>query len=93
MVLGILTTKVPESPTKEVLIARVRDAAQYIDIIQLCISGQCGFVSSQHGNKISQEDQEKKIRLLMDVAKDMWGEVLDISGARAFAYNRLIHIC
>ena len=54
--------------------ARVREAAKYIDINQVCISGQCGFASSQHGNKISDKDQDKKIKLLMEVAEEIWGQ-------------------
>ena len=75
MVLGILNTKGPENPTKEELVAKVREAAQYVDIKQLCISGQCGFASSQHGNLIAQEDQDKKISLLVEVAKEVWNDV------------------
>jgi 5-methyltetrahydropteroyltriglutamate--homocysteine methyltransferase len=70
-----LNTKSPENATKEELIAKVREAAKYVDINQLCISGQCGFASSQHGNVIAQEDQDKKIKLLVEVAKELWGDV------------------
>jgi 5-methyltetrahydropteroyltriglutamate--homocysteine methyltransferase len=70
-----LNTKSPENATKEELIAKVREAAKYVDINQLCISGQCGFASSQHGNVIAQEDQDKKIKLLLEVAKELWNDV------------------
>jgi 5-methyltetrahydropteroyltriglutamate--homocysteine methyltransferase len=69
-----LNTKSPENATKEELVAKVREAAKYVDINQLCISGQCGFASSQHGNVIAQEDQDKKIKLLMEVAKELWND-------------------
>jgi methionine synthase II (cobalamin-independent) len=72
VVLGILSTKTPDSPSREDLVAKVREAAKYTNLNQLCISGQCGFASSQHGNKISFEDQDKKIKLLMDVAQELW---------------------
>jgi len=72
VVLGILSTKTPESPTKEELIGKLKEASKYININQLCISGQCGFASSQHGNKISFEDQDAKIKLLLDVAQEVW---------------------
>jgi methionine synthase II (cobalamin-independent) len=73
VILGLLTTKTPESPSKDELVARVREAARYVDVGQLGISGQCGFASSQHGNKIDDEDQDRKIKLLMEVAKEVWG--------------------
>jgi 5-methyltetrahydropteroyltriglutamate--homocysteine methyltransferase len=74
IVLGLLTTKSPESLAKEALIVRIHEASQYININQLCISGQCDFASSQHGNKISFEDQDQNISLLMEVAKEVWGD-------------------
>jgi 5-methyltetrahydropteroyltriglutamate--homocysteine methyltransferase len=70
-----LSTKTPESPSKQELIAKVKEASKYIDINQLCISGQCGFASSQHGNKISFEDQDAKIKLLLEVAQEVWESI------------------
>jgi 5-methyltetrahydropteroyltriglutamate--homocysteine methyltransferase len=68
-----MPTKWPENPSKEEFIARVKEASKYIDINQLCISGQCGFARSHVGNKISFEDQDTKIKLLLEVAQEVWG--------------------
>lgn len=73
VVLGLVTSKQKQLETKEDLIARINEAAKYIDLDQLCLSPQCGFASSALGNDLTVEDQIAKLRLIVDVAEEVWG--------------------
>jgi 5-methyltetrahydropteroyltriglutamate--homocysteine methyltransferase len=74
VVLGIVSTKTPAMENKADMIERVKDAARHIDIGNLAVSPQCGFASVDTGNPIIPEIQEKKLRLVVEIAKDIWGE-------------------
>ena len=52
---------------------RIEEAAQFAPLDQLALSPQCGFSSTVHGNDIEVEQQAAKMRLVLDVAKDVWG--------------------
>ena len=54
--------------------ARIQEAAQYIPLDRLCLSTQCGFASTQEGNKLTEDQQWAKIALVQSIAKDVWGE-------------------
>lgn len=69
VVLGIVTSKRPELENKEELIKRIKDAANYIPLENICISPQCGFSSTEEGNVLTEEDQWKKIKLIREVAE------------------------
>ncbi|MFR4555595.1 MAG: 5-methyltetrahydropteroyltriglutamate--homocysteine methyltransferase, partial [Peptoniphilus sp.] len=56
---------------KEELIKRIKDAANYISLENICISPQCGFSSTEEGNAVTEEDQWKKIKLLREVAEEV----------------------
>lgn len=71
VVLGIVTSKRPELEDKEELIARIKDATNYIPLENICISPQCGFSSTEEGNAVTEEDQWKKIKLLREVAEEV----------------------
>ena len=71
VVLGIVTSKRPELEDKEELIKRIKDAANYIPLENICISPQCGFSSTEEGNAVTEEDQWKKIKLLREVAEEV----------------------
>ena len=71
VVLGIVTSKRPELEDKEELIKRIKDAANYISLENICISPQCGFSSTEEGNAVTEEDQWKKIKLLREVAEEV----------------------
>ena len=71
VVLGIVTSKRPELEDKEELIKRIKDAANYIPLENICISPQCGFSSTEEGNAVTEEDQWKKIALLKEVAEEV----------------------
>jgi 5-methyltetrahydropteroyltriglutamate--homocysteine methyltransferase len=73
VVLGLVTTKTPGLEGKDELKRRIDEAAQYVDLERLCLSPQCGFSSTHHGNKISEDDEIAKLRLIVEVADDVWG--------------------
>ena len=54
--------------------ARLQEAAQYVPLDQICLSPQCGFSSTEEGNNISEAEQEAKLRLVVDVAREVWGD-------------------
>lgn len=74
VVLGLVSTKTPMIEHKDVLKKRVEDATRYLDLGSLAISPQCGFASVDTGNPISPEVQEQKLRLVVELARDIWGE-------------------
>ena len=59
--------------TKESLKRRIDEAAQYVPLEQLCLSPQCGFSSTVHGNNIAVEDQRRKLALVVETAREVWG--------------------
>ena len=71
VVLGIVTSKNGELEKKEDLIERINEAKKYLDKDQISISPQCGFSSTEEGNKLTEEDQWKKIKLLKEVAEEV----------------------
>jgi len=73
VVLGIVTSKSGELESPDLVKRRIDEAARYVPIEQLALSPQCGFASSVPGNKISQDDQWKKMQLVANVARDVWG--------------------
>jgi len=73
VVLGLVTTKRPELESKEGLKRRIDEAAKYVPLDQLCLSGQCGFSSTAEGNALTHADQEAKLRLIVEVAGEVWG--------------------
>ena len=75
VVLGLVTTKLDRLETKDDLKRRIDDAARYAPLDQLCLSPQCGFSSTVHGNAIAVESQVAKMRLVVDTARDVWGEI------------------
>ena len=72
VVLGLLTTKVGELESKETLKRRIDEAAQIVPLENLCLSPQCGFSSTHHGNALSPDDQWKKLERIVEVAKEIW---------------------
>lgn len=73
VVLGLVTTKSPKLEFKSLVAERIRQAAQYIPLDRLCLSPQCGFASCEIGNKLTEEEQWAKLRLVQDVAREVWG--------------------
>ncbi len=75
VVLGLITSKTPELENKDDIKRRIDEAAQYMDISQMCLSPQCGFSSTHHGNKLTRDEQRKKLELVVEIAIDVWGEI------------------
>ncbi len=73
VVLGLVTTKRPELEDRDVLKRRIEEASQYVDVEQLCLSPQCGFSSTEEGNKLSIDEQRAKLELIVSVADEVWG--------------------
>ena len=73
VVLGLVTTKFGTLESKDALRRRIDEAAQYAPLEQLCLSPQCGFSSTVHGNNIAVQAQRDKLRLVVEVAASVWG--------------------
>ena len=73
VVLGLVTTKRGELESKDELKRRIEEAAQFTDVEQLCLSPQCGFASTSEGNELTVEQQAAKLRLIVEVADEVWG--------------------
>ena len=73
VVLGLVTTKRGELESKDALKRRIEEAAKYAPIEQLCLSPQCGFSSTVEGNELSEEQQWAKLRLIVELAEEVWG--------------------
>ena len=71
--LGLVTTKRPELESKDDLKRRIDEAAKFVPLDQLCLSGQCGFSSTVEGNALTIDDQKAKLSLIVEVAKEVWG--------------------
>lgn len=74
VVLGLITTKTPALENKEDVIARIHEAAKYIPLNRLYLSPQCGFASCEIGNKLTEEEQWDKLRLVKEIAEEVWGK-------------------
>ena len=74
VVLGLITTKVPRLEPKQQLIQRIKEAGQYMSLDNMCLSPQCGFSSTVHGNEITEDDQWAKLELVINTAREVWGD-------------------
>jgi 5-methyltetrahydropteroyltriglutamate--homocysteine methyltransferase len=74
VVLGLVTTKTPLMETSREVEERIQQASRYIPLDRLAVSTQCGFASVAKGNDISPEDQERKLRLVVEVARRVWSD-------------------
>ena len=73
VVLGLVTTKVGQLEDKATIRRRIEAAAKYVPLEDLCLSPQCGFSSTNHGNDLSQDDQWRKLERIVEVAREVWG--------------------
>ena len=76
VVLGLITSKFPQLEDKAAVKARIAEAAKYVPLQQLALSPQCGFSSTEEGNILTEEDQWAKIRLTVEIAKEVWADTL-----------------
>jgi 5-methyltetrahydropteroyltriglutamate--homocysteine methyltransferase len=73
IVLGLVTTKSGALESKDELKRRIDEAARYIPLENLCISPQCGFASTHHGNLLTEDEQWRKLERVVEVAREVWG--------------------
>src|SRR3954453_4993708 len=73
VVLGLVTTKTGQLESKDELKRRIEQASKYIALDQLCLSPQCGFASTEEGNVLSEDEQWAKLRMIVEVAQEVWG--------------------
>ena len=73
VVLGLVSSKLPALESKDELNRRVDEAARYVPMEKLALSPQCGFSSTVEGNEITEDDQIAKLRLVVEVAREVWG--------------------
>lgn len=72
VVLGLVTTKSPRLENKEEVIARIHEAEKYVPLNRLYLSPQCGFASCEIGNKLTEEQQWSKLKLVKEIAQEVW---------------------
>ena len=72
VVLGLVSSKVPELEAKDGLKRRIDQAAKYLPLENLCLSPQCGFSSTHHGNNLTVEQEKAKLKLCIDTAREVW---------------------
>ena len=73
MVLGLVTSKKAELEDPQKLIARIKEADEFHPLNNLALSTQCGFASTEEGNTLTEDDQWKKIKIVVVTAKQVWG--------------------
>ena len=73
VVLGLISTKTPGLEKKDMLKKRIEEATKFVPLEDLCLSPQCGFASSETGNRVSEDDQRRKLELVVQVASEVWG--------------------
>lgn len=75
VVLGLVTTKTPKLEDKQSVIARIKEASKYVPLENLYLSPQCGFASCEIGNKLTEEEQWAKLKLVKEIAEEVWGSL------------------
>ena len=75
VVLGLVSSKVPALEPKAVLKRRIEAATKFVPLENLCLSPQCGFSSTHHGNNLTVEEEKAKLRLCIETAKEVWGSL------------------
>ncbi len=74
IVLGLVTTKTGRLESKDDLKRRIEEASKYIPLDQLCLSPQCGFASTEEGNTLAEDEQWAKLRMIVELAEEVWGK-------------------
>jgi 5-methyltetrahydropteroyltriglutamate--homocysteine methyltransferase len=80
VVLGLVTTKRGELEDRDALLRRIEEASRHVDLDQLCLSPQCGFSSTVEGNVLTRDQQVAKLRLVVEVAEEVWGQKSGAAG-------------
>ncbi|MFZ1988506.1 MAG: 5-methyltetrahydropteroyltriglutamate--homocysteine S-methyltransferase [Alphaproteobacteria bacterium] len=74
VVLGLVSTKRAQLESKDELKRRIEEASKYVPLERLCLSPQCGFASSHFGNQLTEDDQKRKLALVVETANEVWGQ-------------------
>jgi len=72
VVLGLISSKLPQMEDKAQLVKRIEEASKYVPLENLALSPQCGFASVMEGNEMTEEQQWSKLQLVVDVARTVW---------------------
>ncbi len=72
VVLGLVSTKLGELESKDAILRRIDEASRHVPLEDLCLSPQCGFSSTHHGNALSHDDQWRKLERVVEVAREVW---------------------
>jgi len=73
VVLGLVTTKTGQLESRDEIKRRIEEAARFTSLDQLCLSPQCGFASTEEGNTLAEEEQWAKLRMIVELAQEVWG--------------------
>jgi 5-methyltetrahydropteroyltriglutamate--homocysteine methyltransferase len=73
VVLGLVTSKAGALEQKDAIKRRIEQATKFIDLDQLCLSPQCGFASTEEGNVLAEDEQWAKLRMIVEIAREVWG--------------------
>jgi 5-methyltetrahydropteroyltriglutamate--homocysteine methyltransferase len=73
VVLGLVTSKTGTLESRDQIKRRIEAAAKFVDLDQLCLSPQCGFASTEDGNTLAEVEQWAKLRMIVEVAEEVWG--------------------
>ncbi len=73
VVLGLITSKTGALESKDEVRRRIDEATRYVDLEQLCLSPQCGFASTEEGNILTEEEQWRKLALIVEISREIWG--------------------
>ncbi len=74
VVLGLVTTKSGALESKDTLARRIDEATRYVPLDRLCLSPQCGFASTHHGNTLTEDEQWRKLERVVEVSQLVWGK-------------------
>ena len=75
VVLGLVTSKTGALEKKDDIKRRIDEAAKFAPIEQLCLSAQCGFASTEEGNTLAEDEQWRKLEMIVEIAREVWGQV------------------
>ncbi len=74
LVLGLVTSKSGRLEPRDEIRKRIDEATRYVPLEQLCLSPQCGFSSTEEGNVLAEEEQWAKLRMIVEIAEEVWGK-------------------
>ena len=72
VVLGLVSSKIPQLEIQEQLVRRIEDASRYVPLENLALSPQCGFASTMEGNLLTEDEQWRKLQLVVETARKVW---------------------